>query len=651
MKLSIVIVNYNVKYFLEQAIFSALRASEKIQSEIIIVDNNSSDGSVEFIENKFSQVSIIANKKNTGFSVANNQGISIAKGEYILLLNPDTVVQEDTFEKCIAFMDAHQEAGGLGVKMIDGKGNFLPESKRAFPSPQVAFYKAFGLAALFPKSKIFGKYHLGYLDENETHKVDVLAGAFMFIRKSVLDKIGLLDETFFMYGEDIDLSYRIVKAGYINYYFADTQIIHYKGESTKKTSLNYVKMFYNAMKIFAQKHFTGTYAGVFIALLNLAIYVRAFFALIARVIKKISTPLLDAIFIFAGMFLIKEYWEYYVRYIDGGEYPAEYLFINVPMYIFFWIISIYFSGGYDKNANTIKIIRGIFWGTLVISAWYGFLPEHYRFSRGMIVAGAAWTTFILLAARFFTHFIKHKNFRFGEEENRRILIVGGETETNRVQKLLQGMQMGDTVLGIVSSDKTLHVDVIGNIEQLQDITEIYKVNEIIFCSKDISVKEIMHWMLHIGSQPDYKIVADQSMSIVGSNSKNSAGDLYTVDIELKIVGSEAKRNKRFFDVLFSVYLFSTFPIQFLFVKNRIGLIKNIFLVIMNKKSWVGYSMKNGKSEELPEIKPGVLSPPHNFPGKKIDRSTIDRLNKLYAKNYSVHHDFEIIFKSYSKLGN
>ena len=199
-----------------------------------MVDNNSVDGSVSLVKEKFPEVIIIENKDNFGFSYANNQAIKLAEGEYILLLNPDTVVEEQTFEKVIGFMDNTPDAGGLGVKMIDGKGNFLAESKRGLPSPWVAFYRIFGISRLFPKSKRFGKYHLSYLDETQIHSVDVLAGAFMLVRKSVFDKIGLLDETFFMYGEDIDLSYRITLAGYKNYYFPETTIIHYKGESTKK---------------------------------------------------------------------------------------------------------------------------------------------------------------------------------------------------------------------------------------------------------------------------------------------------------------------------------------------------------------------------------------------------------------------------------
>lgn len=256
MQLSVVIVNYNVRYFLEQCLNSVFRSGKDLDMEVFVVDNQSVDGSTEMVREKFPQVKLIANDKNAGFSKANNQAIRKSSGKYILLLNPDTVVEDDTLPKVVAFMDSHPDAGGLGVKMVDGQGRFLPESKRGLPTPAVAFCKIFGLSALFPKSKVFGRYHLGYLDADETHQVDVLSGAFMLLRKETLEKTGLLDEDFFMYGEDIDLSHRIVKAGYKNYYYPEARIIHYKGESTKKSSVNYVLVFYNAMIIFARKHFS-----------------------------------------------------------------------------------------------------------------------------------------------------------------------------------------------------------------------------------------------------------------------------------------------------------------------------------------------------------------------------------------------------------
>ncbi|MDX9930954.1 MAG: glycosyltransferase family 2 protein, partial [Bacteroidales bacterium] len=294
MKLSVVIVNYNVEHFLEQCLASVRLAMKGIDGEVFVVDNNSVDGSVQMVKNKYPEFILIDNKENLGFAKANNQAIRQSRGEYILLLNPDTVVEETTFSKVIDFMDRTPDAGGLGVMMVDGKGKFLPESKRGLPTPEVSFYKIFGLSSLFPRSKRFGKYHLSYLDKQKIHQVEVLSGAFMLLRRETLDKTGLLDETFFMYGEDIDLSYRILKAGYKNYYFPETRIIHYKGESTKKSSVNYVFVFYNAMIIFARKHYAREKLRLFIAIINMAIWFRAGLALMARFIRKIFLPLLDA---------------------------------------------------------------------------------------------------------------------------------------------------------------------------------------------------------------------------------------------------------------------------------------------------------------------------------------------------------------------
>ena len=225
MKLTVVIVNYNVRFFLEQCLLSVEKAMRNVQGEVYVVDNNSVDGSVEMVAERFPWVRLIANRENTGFSRANNQAMRVAKGEYVLLLNPDTVVEEDTFKKVIDFMDTHPDAGGLGVKMVDGKGIFLPESKRGLPSPETSFYKIFGISKLFPRSARFNRYHLGHLNNDETHEIEIISGAFMLMRKSALDKVGLLDEDFFMYGEDVDLSWRIILGGWKNYYYPGTRII------------------------------------------------------------------------------------------------------------------------------------------------------------------------------------------------------------------------------------------------------------------------------------------------------------------------------------------------------------------------------------------------------------------------------------------
>lgn len=278
--LSIVIVNYNVCGFLEQCLLSLADAVKEIPHEIFVVDNASTDGSGTYIPRRFPQVKYIYNTGNVGFARANNQAMALSSGRYVLLLNPDTVVGESVLSEACRFLDDHPDAGALGVKMLDGDGRFLPESKRGFPSPWVSFCKIFGLAKIFPRSPRFGRYHLRYLDENEINRVDVLSGAFMLLRRSTLDRCGLLDEQFFMYGEDIDLSYRMTLTGRHNYYLP-LRIIHYKGESTKTESLRYVRIFYQAMLIFLRKHYPH-YKFFAQFSIRLAIYLRASAAAVRR---------------------------------------------------------------------------------------------------------------------------------------------------------------------------------------------------------------------------------------------------------------------------------------------------------------------------------------------------------------------------------
>lgn len=288
-------MNYNVKYFLEQCLCSVYKALQGIDAEVWVADNASSDNSVEYLKPKFPWVKFIVNLNNAGFAKANNQALFQCNGKYVLFLNPDTLIPEDSLVKCIAFLETNTHAGALGVRMIDGNGTFLPESKRAFPSPLTSLFKLTGLSSLFPTSRVFSRYSLTYLDEYKNHEVDVLSGAFMLAKRSVLIDLKGFDETFFMYGEDIDLSYRIQKPGYKNYYFSETTIIHFKGESTSKTSLRYVKMFYEAMSIFVKKHYSGSSGYLFASLLQVAIWLRAGVSAAVQIGSKTKGFLLKAI--------------------------------------------------------------------------------------------------------------------------------------------------------------------------------------------------------------------------------------------------------------------------------------------------------------------------------------------------------------------
>ena len=254
MQLSVIILNYNVRYFLEQCVLSVQNALETIEGEIIVIDNNSQDDSCEMMKQRFPNVKLIQNNENLGFPKGNNIGVAQAQGEYICILNPDTVVAEDTFTKVLAFAQKQSDLGILGCKLIDGTGNFLPESKRGVPTPWVAFTKITGLYKLFPNSETFGKYYAQHINENQTGKVDILVGAFMLMKRDLYHKLGGFDEDCFMYSDDIDLSYRVLKEGKSNYYFHETTVIHYKGESTIKDE-TYLKRFQEAMNFFYKKHF------------------------------------------------------------------------------------------------------------------------------------------------------------------------------------------------------------------------------------------------------------------------------------------------------------------------------------------------------------------------------------------------------------
>ncbi len=649
-KISVIIVNYNVEFFLEQCLRSLYDSMEGIDGEIFVVDNNSVDHSLEMLKEKFPDVHVIANTENVGFSKANNQAIKLAQGEYILLLNPDTLLQKDTIAKTLAFMDEHPEAGGLGLQMIDGKGNFLPESKRGLPTPWVAFYKIFGLSRLFPKSRRFGKYHLSFLDKGKNHVVDVLSGAFMLLRTSVLDQTGSLDESFFMYGEDIDLSYRITQAGYKNYYFADTKIIHYKGESTKKGSLNYVLTFYNAMKIFAEKHYSDSKLKAFIILIKFAIFLRATVAILHRFLKRILLPFADFALITIGFYVIIYFWEKFIIFPQGGHYPFLLVLFALPIYVFIWVFTSYLSGIYDKHVKTENLIKGVLAGTLIILLVYSVLDESVRFSRALIFLGALWTfiSFFLVRVMF-----RRIDFRHPSLQKRKYIIVGEGKEPERVKEiLLNSSSVIPAFVGYVSTGKTkpANENFLGVLTQLEEIIRIYGIHEVIFCSGNISAADIINKMSALQfSGIDMKIAPADSIFIIGSNSINAAGDVYVMKMN-NIDKPENRRYKRTFDVISSLFFVLTFPILFWFVHRPHLWFRNIILVLVGLRSWVGFS-DHPATEKLPTIRKGILTPLDQINNyENIDYETIHNLNILYARDYNISKDLVIIFRAFKKLG-
>ena len=524
MKLSIIIVNYNVKYFLKQCLHSVLEAIEDIDAEVFVVDNNSSDGSVEMLKEKFPSVKLIENKENTGFAKANNQAIREASGEYILLLNPDTLVESETFRKSVQFMDDHDDAGALGVKMLNGKGEFLPESKRGLPLPNVAFYKIFGLAKLFPKSKKFGSYHLTYLAHDKTHAVEVLSGAFMMLRKSVLDKIGYLDEDYFMYGEDIDLSYRIIQNGYKNYYYPETKIIHYKGESTKKDSINYVIVFYKAMQIFVKKHFSDKGNHFFNRVMDMGIWLRAFLSILKRCFIKIIPPIIDLLVILIGLYALSAYWEWEVLSFRNAppKFPPVYRQFVIPLYAVVWTFFIALCKGYKKPMRMRHINKGILIGTAIILFVYALLPETFRFSRAVLLFGSAWTIIALNAIRYLFHKLHIKSYSIENKSNKRIAIIGNLENSEKLAiftRLLNPQLDFCGIILLIPNARKSHELQLGNIGQVDEIITKYGIEEIIFSEEDMAVGKIIHYMEKL--QPhhiEFKIASCKELTVIGSRS-------------------------------------------------------------------------------------------------------------------------------------
>lgn len=640
--ISIIIVNYNVEYFLEQCLNAVLLAGQQVNYEVIVVDNNSSDSSIDMLKAKFPQVTCIHNAVNVGFSKANNQGIKISKGKYILLLNPDTVIDEQTLLKINLRMNSDEKIGGLGVRMVDGKGIFLPESKRGLPTPSVAFYKIFGLSALFKKSKRFGRYHLSYLDEFEENEVDILSGAFMFMRKEVLDEIGLLDETFFMYGEDIDLSYRILKAGYKNIYFPETTIIHYKGESTKKSSVNYVFVFYRAMIIFAKKHFRENNALLFSIAINCAIYLRASIEIVRRITTVAAPLVINAIIVLGGLFALTNQWR-----IRDISFPEEAYYLLIPLYYIVWSINYLILGAFDEPIKLIKQLRAVIVGTIIILVFYALLPKELQFSRLYILIGACWFFSWNILNRALLNLFNGKGLTLNRTSKRRFLVVGDEQEYYRVKGIIQQNFLSiDAVIPLAIGEN--FKDSIGDIRQIQQIINDNKIDEVIFCAKNLAAGKIIAMMTSIKSTTiDFKIAQPDAQFIIGSNSIDAGGEMYVLNLSaLNNPGN--LRSKRLVDVVVALCCFICLPLIIFGYKHKNRLLLNLLDVLLARKTLVGFfENKRANDIQLPQLKKGLITYMDDF--NQLDESNIDKVNLIYCRDYSLLKDIKLIIKHRKKL--
>lgn len=625
---------------MEQCLLAVIASLKDISGEIIIIDNGSTDGSDSFFPNRFPNVKYIYNKENKGFAAANNQGISVATGEYLLLLNPDTLLPEDCIKRCISFLQSKDNNAALGIRMIDGGGRFLKESKRAFPDPMTSLYKLSGLAALFPKSRIFARYYLGHLDEHSNQEVDVLAGAFMMLPRKVLKEVKGFDEAFFMYGEDIDLSYRIQKAGFSNYYFAESTIIHFKGESTKKGSLNYVKMFYKAMSIFVKKHYGLSRAGVFNFFLQAGIALRATLSALSRFLKWIGMPVIDILTIFLCFWTIKKIWVAYL--LPYLAYDNRILLITYPTFTILFLITSYYSGLYDNGHIQSRLNKSVLISSLILFTIYALVPESTQFSRGVLVSSVVLAFLMMTLVRIALLSMKIIH-RKKNSSDKRTAIAGSKTEANRVLQILNYSGNQESFLGRIAIN-----DPDGeNLTLWKDLPSFLKsgvVDEIIYCQGTLSFKDIISSVESLPSGIDAGFFAEGSSSITGSSNKDMAGASRAEKEYYRLENPLYRRVKRLLDGVLSLSLIITFPIHLIIKKRPLTFIKNCIQILLAQKSFVGYAT-NG--DELPELKPSLLTPTglpvsKNFLSEKV----LKNADIYYAKNYSVFTDFWLVYKGY-----
>ena len=654
MRLSIVIVNYNVKYFLKQCLASVFGSDRKLgdgselELDVWVVDNDSVDGSVEMVQHDFPQVHIIANKDNVGFARANNmalRAISVGSGEwgvdstgsdatnhtlstthFFLLLNPDTIVERDTFVRCADFMASHPDCGGLCVKMVDGHGRFLMESKRGFPTPQASFYKISGLIHLFPRSKRIAAYYMGHLPEDEVNEIEIMPGAFLMFRREVYEKIGGLDESYFMYGEDIDFSWRIRLAGWKNYYLPETRIVHYKGESTKKGSMNYVYTFYNAMSIFVKKYFSGSGARLFNLLLHLAIWMRAAAAWLRRIVRKVAVPVLDFGIAYGGWVLLKHLWEMY-KGVGADYYPAEYTLLVIPLYILILMCSSWLGGGYDRPVHLGRIVRGMGIGLLLLLAFYSLLDESQRYSRMLLLLGSLWTLLSSLLIRLVLSLCNVKGYALRTRTRGTAIVVGQPDETTRIASLYTSMGMpADRLTATADSDP----------RHLQDLIRIEHAEEVVFCGHDIDLGRIIELMSTLRTTGvDYKIAPSESDYIIGSETILSTDGIYIASLDT-ISTDTSRRIKRTFDVATSLLALLLSPILFWPQHRKSKYFGHCLSVLVGRQSWVGYAGHRG-----------VFSPSDLLPAASTELQ--NRLMLRYMRHYRMGTDLTILIRNWNNL--
>lgn len=646
-KVSIIIVSYNVSHFLELCLDSVMQATKGIAAEVIVVDNLSTDESCAMVAQQFSSVKLISNKYNAGFSKANNQGIAIARGEYIHFLNPDTILTEDFYVATLAYMDAHPDTGALGPRLIDGRGQYAPDSKKSFPGFWTSVYKVTGLAKLFPRSTRFNKYYAAGIDELETASTDILSGCCLLVRKTAMEEAGGgFDESYFMYCEDVDLCHRIGLLGYKNIYFPQTTVLHYKGESTRKLSYKYMKVFYTAHALFVKKYYPKNLGIIYISALKIVLAIRNFFNWGRHIFSLFKLSLLDAVLLSLTMILTIHVW--FSEVVDVPPQQPATIAKTVMTFVLIWISSLFLNGAYDKPFSVFKAARGMVLGSIVVLASYALLPFDWRYSRAVVLISALFGMIAILLARWvLARFNLIKLVPRGKIDYAAAIVASkGAYPATKAQ--LKNAQYNMEILGRVTPSAIQEEGSLCALPDLPSIQKLYEINEIIYNSRSLTYAAILQSMQDCAPAPFYKIHVGNAL--VGSNLQKHPAEEFRLNSSYTLDSKSSRRNKRIFDLLAGLLLLLLYPFIYKRVRHPKGLLPNLWQVLKGKKTWIGYPEAYCKSRQLPKLKPAVSWPfpvLENEETKEVHRLQIA---EIYATNYSVMDDLRLLWINFKFLG-
>ncbi len=557
MDISVVIVSYNVKEFLQQCIFSLRKSLENYQAEIIVVDNNSVDGTGEILKRSFPDVRLFENEENVGFAAGCNQGLEVASGKYFLLLNPDTIIQEDTIPTMIDFFEEHPDSGAAGCRILNADGTLQLACRRSFPTPWVAFTKLIGLSSLFPRSRRFGRYNLTYLNPNEMAQVESISGSFLMFRREIFEKIGGLDETYFMYGEDIDYCFRIRQEGWNIYYVPDTKIIHYKGESTKLASFDNFIAFYQAMDIFVKKHFKSTFSLFLDIIIRIGILFRGVISFFGRIFHKQAVPIVDGILLILSILTVHQ-----LQPRPLPSYPT--LIYMLIFYLALWLGTGYAIGLYERRellysraavASVISFIASVIFNFLFKDFIYSPHQIIWSFITVMIFL-PGWRLFLIILQR--RRIIKPASLLSRALLSRRTILVGTGKEGERIARKLQThIEHGFEILGFADKKfvyKTIAgFPFLGLVNDLPELVRIHRATEIIFTTDQFSNDEILHIIDKVKHvRANIKIVPKNVDYILGKSSVEKIENIPLIDVEYNILHVGNRISKRLFDICVSV---------------------------------------------------------------------------------------------------